>query len=561
MMLSIERVETRLQRASVMVMSDKIQRVLHMRSITHAVMSNGVAPAAYDNTIADIYYDDEIAKRSKDSAAMLPYWNLVDDLVKGKDAVIASGKKYLPQFDNELTPDYNTRLALAQFTNVYRDIVENLACKPFEKSVTLPEGDDNAAVPPQIKNFIEDVDGSGNDITEFASQNFFNAINYSVDWIFIDYPDIEIDGVRTVEQERQLGIRPFWTHVLGLNVLEAKSMMINGKEEWSLIRIFEPDEDTNRVRKMWRNEVGAFFEIWKEVLDPKVNKKRFMLEKSGPITIGMIPMVMCYTGRRDGKRYYFYPPMRDAADMQVELYQQESGNKFIRTIAAYPMLAGNGVKPELGADKKPLPIGIGPMRTLYAPPDGNGKFGQWSFLSPDASLMTYLDTSSEKTTNKLRELGRQPLTAQSGNLTVITTAVAAGKAKSAVGAWAVSEKNALEQALYITGLWYSIKGYDKPVVDVYLDFDDFSDTAEDKTALRAMRDKGDLSQRTYWNEMKRRGTLSDDFDAEKEEKALLEELPGDEELDADGNPIVYDARGLPVKQAVKPPVKTPAATT
>lgn len=517
-------------------------------------------PAAYDNTIApaDIFYDDDIAKRSKDSAAMLPYWNLVDDIVKGKDTIIAGGAKYLPKFGNELQADYDIRLSLAQFTNVYRDIVENLACKPFEKAVTLPEGDDNSAVPSQIKDFIEDVDGSGNDITEFASQNFFNAINYSVDWIFIDYPDIEATGVRTIAEETALGIRPFWTHVLGLNVLEAKSSMINGKEEWSVIRIFEPGEDTNRVRKMWRDANGCYFEIWKEVLDKTRSKKSFVIEKSGNISIGMIPMVMCYTGRRDGKRYYFYPPMRDAADMQIELYQQESGNKFIRTIAAYPMVAGQGVTPEKGADKKPLPIGIGPMRAIYAPPDGNGVSGRWEFMSPDASLLTYLDTSAEKTTNKLRELGRQPLTAQSGNLTVITTAVAAGKAKSAVGAWAVSEKNALEQALYITSLWFNIKGYDNPVVDVYLDFDDFSDTAEDKSTLNTMRKNGDLSRQTYWMEMKRRGTLSDDFNAEKEDELLLKELPGEEELDADGNPIVYDARGLPVK-APTTQIKKPAA--
>lgn len=486
----------------------------------------------------DMITDDKMGDRSTDSAAMLPYWQLVDDIVKGRDAVIAQGSKYLPKFIKEEQEDYDERLSLAKFTNVYRDVVENLASKPFEKEVVLTT-DAASKAPPQITDFMEDVDGSGSNMSGFSSATFFNGINYSVDWIFIDYPTIETDNPerpRTVAEEKELGLRPFWSHVLGINVLEAKSNTHKGKEKWSVIRILEPG-DINHVRRMVRDGDTAYYEIWQEVTDDAKSKKTWWKVKSGPISIGEIPMVMFYTGRRDGKRYYFYPPMRDAADMQIELYQQESGNKFIRNISAYPMLAGQGVEPEMKPDKiTPKPIGIGPMRALYARPNGKGNSGHWEFLQPDAGLMTYLKEDVKDTINQLRELGRQPLTAQSGNLTVITTAVAAGKARSAVAAWALGLKNALENALVITAKWMNLKDYD-PSVEVYTDFDNFSDNADDLTHLRDMRKNGDLSQDTYWYESKRRGVLSDDFNSEKEIEKLLKEIPGDVDLDENGNPL------------------------
>lgn len=495
-----------------------------MSSLTLTLRS--LYASAFDNT--------DVGKRSKDSAAMMPFWEQVGDIVKGKAAIQMKGETYLPKFANEQTEDYETRLKLVKFTNVYRDIVESLANKPFEKEVTL-----TGEPPEAIKTFAEDVDGSGNDITVFAVDTFFNGINDAVDWIFVDFPAIAPDGVRprTRQEERELGIRPFWTHIRAENVLEATSAIINGKEEWVKIRIFEPGEP-NRIRVMTRDATGAQFELYVENTDNTSTEKTWILEKSGTISIGVIPMVMFNTGRRDGRRYFFYPPMRDAADLQIELYQQESGSKFIRNLSAYPMLAGQGVNPEMDGTGKPKPIGIGPMRTLYARINGQGQSGKWEFIQPDAAILTYLKEDVKETIQQLRELGRQPLTAQSGNLTVITTAVAANKAKSAVAQWAFNLKNALENALLLTVLWMgsnTVK-YD-PVVEVYTEFDDFSDTGEDLTALHNMRKDGDLSQKTYWKEMKRRKVLSDDFDEDDEIEALLDEVPGEEDLDAEGNPL------------------------
>lgn len=479
---------------------------------------------------------DNLDKPAADCSAMMPYWDQTDTIVMGTDAVRLAGKKYLPKLPNETVKDYNFRLSVSKFTNIYRDVVENLASKPFENEVTFA---DEKAVPPDMGNFVKDVDGAGSDISGFSVDTFFNGINSGIDWIFVDYTSIEGEDdsgiILSKAQEEAAGLRPFWTHVRGRNMLEIKTEILSGTEELMFVRILEPTDTTCFVRIIQRTGDNVVWTLYQKVTDPTANKWTFKPIESGTITIGVIPLVPFLTGRRNGRTWRFYPPMRDAADLQIELYQQESGLKHVRTMSAFPMIAANGVQPAKGPDNKPLPMPVGPLAILYAPPYGDGKAGSYEMLEPASTTMTFLAADVKDTINQLRELGRNPLTAQSGNLTVITTAVAAKKGNSAVQLWALGLKGALTNALKITMLWYGLdpkKSKWQPDVSIYTDFDIDGPLKETIESLTAMRDNGDLSQTTYWAEMKRRGVLSAEFDAEDETDKLKAEallkVPGEE---------------------------------
>jgi hypothetical protein len=214
------------------------------------------------------------------------------------------------------------------------------------------------------------------------------------------------------------------------------------------------------------------------------------------------------------------------------LYQRESGLKFASTLTGYPMLSAPCPAPT-GPDGKPnTRLQVGPNRVLWQGQrtDG-GPPGSWSYVEPGSESLKFLESRIENTIQQLRELGRQPLTASSSNITVITAAVAAGKAKSAVKAWAYVLKDALENALLMTAWWMAIN-YD-PTVAVATDFDDWME-GEDVTALLTMRDKGDISAETLYEEMQRRGVLSSNFTVERERIRLLEDTPveGPDTLDA-----------------------------
>lgn len=486
--------------------------------------TNSGAAHAADSVARASYTGDEMLKRSPDIASMLDYWDLTDTLVDGHGAMRRAGGKYLPKFDEETDPEYHFRLDCTKYTNVYRDIVETLASKPFQEEVTLVK-DENNATPSEIEEFIENVDGAGNNITIFSNVTFFNGINSAIDWIFVDYskPD---PNIRNMADAKAAGLRPFWSHVLGRNIIKALAQVINGKEVLTYIKIFEPGAP-DHVREFVRNPDGSV--IWRLYQKTETmidGKTQFVEIDSGNITIGIIPLVPFYTGRRDGRTFRFFPMMRDAADLQVELYQDESALKFAKRMTAYPMLSGNGIRPEKSADGQPKKLKTGPSRVLYAPADNAGNVGSWSYVEPSAASLKFLADDIKETINQLRELGRQPLTAQSGNLTVITAAAAASKARSAVGAWALGLKDALENAMVITCMWFAIADTEySPQVNVYTEFDEFTE-GKDLEDLQAMRTNHDLSQETLWEEKKRRGVLSPEFDPETERQRLLDEMPG-----------------------------------
>ena len=483
---------------------------------------------AFDSGMPAGIVSDVMLKRSVESAAMLPYWDLTDTIVDGVEALRLAGETYLPMFTDEHPKEYAYRLKLTKFTNIYRDTLEGLASKPFEDEVALvPDGD--KPIPSEIVDFIENVDGSGNNLTIFSSGAFFNGINSALHWIFIDYDKPDPKVVSKADAKR-VGLRPYWSHVLARNVLDVQSKMIAGNEVLTYVKILEPGQP-DHVRVFERFGDGSVTWTLYQKNDKPGNdgKTYFIPIDSGTIAIGIIPLVPFVTGRRDGRSWRIFPAMRDAADLQIELYQQESGLKFAKTLTAYPMLAGNGIKPPLEADGKTVSkIAVGPNKVLYAPPNpSGGQPGSWAYVEPNAQSLTFLAADVKETINQLRELGRQPLTASASNLTVVTTAVAAGKAKSAVKAWAFGLKDALENALKITAMWMNLNPtVYAPTVSVYTEFDEFME-GKDLDTLNSARDRGDISRETYWDELRRRSVLSPEFNSEVEEKRLLEELPGD----------------------------------
>lgn len=460
---------------------------------------------------------------ANDISQMRPYWDKVAAILGGRDTIIAGGQAYLPKFPEESDKDYDYRLSLAKFTNIYRDVTEGLATKPFESEVTINiEGAED--VPSELQELVENIDGSGNNLTMFSALSFFNAINYAVDWIFIDYPTIPEDRVITRADAKRLRLKPFWTHVLASNVLEVKTEVIGSEDVISYMRIKEPGVNGAKtyIREFRRSGDTVTWSLWETEGDTPV--------AGGTLSIGIIPMVPVITGRRDGKSWKFFPPMQDAADLQITLYQNETALEYIKTLSSYPMLAGNGMKPPMEADgKTPKRVSVGPSRVLWGVPDGAGNHGTWSYVEPQANSMEFLKKDISSTKQDLRELGRQPLTALSSQLTTVTTSIAAGKARSAVTAWALGLKDSLEQAFLITCMYMKLPY--EPQVTVYTGFDNVLDDGKDLDTLNAARDRGDLSQETYWFELKRRKVLSPEFSPDAERERLLDDIPSESEHD------------------------------
>ncbi|MCO4316333.1 DUF4055 domain-containing protein [Phyllobacterium sp. 21LDTY02-6] len=475
---------------------------------------------------------------SCDYLAMSPYWCMVETMLEGAQAMRAAGKAYLPQFPNETETNYEYRRKNAKFTNVFRDLVEGLAAKPFAKQVDLVE----KSASPAIKSFVEDVDGAGNHLHVFAGDVFFNGIASAIDWMLVDHTAVPT-GISATD-ERRMGARPYWVRIPATRMKWVESAMIEGKEQFVYAAIHEPttvrkgfDEVTiDRMRLLIRDRADdgsygpARFEIW-EATAAKVGSKstsvNWVMKENGPISIGVIALVPFMTGRRKEGTWQLLPPMKDAAYLQVEHYQQETNLKSAKELTAFPMLAGNGISPPLDSNGQPVIAPIGPSVVLYAPMGGQGQqHGEWKFIEPTAASLKFLAEEVDKTEQQLRELGRQPLTAQTGNLTVVTTAFAAQKGNSAVQAWALNLKDALEQALRFTCLW--LKDATQPEVTVYTDFDVETDSVEGMKVVLDMKKESLISRVAAINEAKRRNILAPEYDEAEDLELILSEIPGED---------------------------------
>jgi len=508
-----------------------------------------------------------------DIQAARPYLDKVTAVLDGAEAIRKAGQAYLPKMVQETDVDYKYRLNNAKFTNIFRDIIENLASKPFAEEVQL--SDEGAS--DRIKALVEDIDGRGNNLHVFAASTFFSGLANAVDWILVDYTQaVNTTGrVLTAAEEQAQGLRPYWVHVPQTRMIAAYSGTVGGKEVPVHIRFREDvtvrsgygEVTKERVRIfdrapiMMGNRVVGYSPATWSLMQKKENAAGLGLPDweqigGGAVDIGIIPMVPFVTGRRKGSGYRFQPMLNDALDIQIEHYQQETGLKSIKELTAYAMLAGNGVAPAMEGGKV-APVPVGPRSVLYAPPSGeSGNHGEWVWIEPSAENIRFLAEDVKNTEKQLREIGRQPLTADSGNLTVITTAFAAQKGNSAIKAAALNLKDALEQAFVMTSKW--LKEDATSEVRIYTDFDvGNGDAATDQAALTAMRENGDLSRETLWEERKRRGTLSADFDPERERERLIEEMPDPDSGD-DLTSALPDPQNDPVDDPADDSVDDPA---
>ena len=457
-----------------------------------------------------------LLKRSPDIETMVPYWEKVSDILEGTQAIKNGGVKYLPKFPDENINDYEFRLTVSKFTNIYRDVTEGLASKPFQDEISLLGAEKR---PKELIDFAEDVDGFGSNLTTFAALTFFNAINYGIDWIFVDYPTVQNPDNVTIAEAKQRNLKPFWVHILGKNVLDVKQII-------TYFRCQEPGygDEPMHVREFIETENGIEWKLYVKITNDK-GEDEFIVVEEGMLSVDFIPVVPFITGRRDGNSFKIYPPLSDAADLQITLYRNESALEYIKVLACFPMLATDGTKPPKGTDGKPKKLRTGPNTVMYGVEKSNGDGGTWHYVEPQANSLEFLQKNIDKTKNDLRELGRQPLTALSTQLTTVTTSIAAGKAKSAVTAWAYGLKDALENALMITMKWMGIDY--EPEINVYTGFDNVLDDGSDIEELGKARERGDISVETYWDELKRRKILSPEFDIEEERKRLLDEIPAD----------------------------------
>ncbi len=478
---------------------------------------------------------------SGEVSRLMPLWRKVHDVLDGAECIREKGPAYLPRHAVEDELEYKRRAACAPWQAEFEDILATLAAKPFSKEVSL----DNEAAD-AIKEFAEDVDRRGNNLTTFARQVFTGGLARGWHYVLIDAPKAE--GVQNRAQEKAAGLRPYWVSIQAPHVLAYYCDVIGGREVCTHARITANEVIREGFGEVVKERVKVFdpgvWTLYEKTTDAAGQEVWEIIDAGPLLPADRVPLVRFRTFD-DGSR----PPLAHLVDKQIELYRALARQDEILTKAGYPMLTASGVAPPSNGQK----IVVGPGRILFAPPPvGGGSPGSWGYIQPDASIIREVGEQVKHVTDEMRRLGMQPLTQKSGCVTATASAIDGARAHSAAQAWALALKDALEYAFVMTVPRLGLTEADAPEIEVDTDFgvEPFAQAPLD--ALDKARARKDISRGTYWDGLRRFNVLPADFDHEDEEEALAEEMQG---LEADHliDPVTGDPIEPPEMQAPRQP--------
>lgn len=262
----------------------------------------------------------------------------------------------LPQEQGESDPEYQRRVARTVLVNLYKESVQGLVARVFSRALQLDE-----TAPAAIRGegdepgHWENIDLSGRHGDTFLKDVAEDAVAEGMSYVFVDYP--RVDGRLSAAAERELGVRPFWTHVPAHRVIDATVYV--GKGAPVLLRariresVIEPDgpwgtKKVEQVRVLYRGNPerldadGASvpwvtFEVYRQVDDEWV-----LHPGLGGVIANQkeIPLVPFYAGRVG--QHLAEPPLLNLAYLQLQHYQKKSDLDNILHVVNVPALMAAG---------------------------------------------------------------------------------------------------------------------------------------------------------------------------------------------------------------------------
>lgn len=452
-----------------------------------------------------------VAKQTPVVAAMVEAARKGRALMGGTDAMRKGGETFLPKFKAEDKLDYNARLKASWLFNGLRKTVKDMVGRVFDQPVEIAEG------PTQLMEWATNIDMQGRDLSTFACEVFKDGFIPGISFIMVDAPRRE--GTTTRAQAAQAGLRPYLVHLRLEDVLGWKTASYGNVTALSQFRIMEqievPDADdefasemVSQVRVLDRLDSGVQVRLFRKNSDDKWALFDEYVTEASEITV--VPFYANRTGFFTGE-----PVLEDLADVNIAHWQSQSDQRNILHFARVPILFAKGIDEE-------TEIKIGSAAVTSRNPDADLSWVEHGGHAIAAGRQDLKDLEFQMET-----MGLQLLVARTQTAT--GAALEAAKETSTLAMMADALQDALEQAL----LWmleYGGLGEQTVSVTVNKDYGVSMLRPQEMTALLTAVNTGNLSKRSFLEEMKRRGAIREDLNTDEELQAIEDEAPDLEPL-------------------------------
>jgi hypothetical protein len=447
----------------------------------------------------------KVQDQSSEVKVMAQNWPIVEALLGGTASMRAAGESFLPKWPNEEQASYNTRLGTATLFPALGRTISVMTGKPFAKQMVL--GDD---VPANIVDWCDDADLQGNNLHSFSADLMSEALGYGICGVLVDFPKVGAD-VKTLADERKLGVRPYLVFVRHAQILGWKAERIGGATVLTQLRIAEtaevPDGEfgtacVNRVRVL---RPGSY-DLWEE----KEKGEYSLIESDQKTTLDVIPFVPFY-----GKKKGFMcgvSPLLDLAYLNVKHWQSQSDQDTILHVARVPILAMIGAEDGVA-------LTVGASSAVKLPQGADMKFVEHSGAAIEAG-----EKSLEKLEDQMITTGAELLVIKPGEQKSATQSNNEAEAnKSDLQRIVESFEDSLDQVLALMAKWVRVEqgGH----ASLFKDFGAATLTDASAQLIVSMQQAGLITKETALREMQRRGMIAADIDPEDELDAVQEEGP------------------------------------
>ena len=420
------------------------------------------------------------------------YWHQLAKLgpvkacLEGTAYIQANSGRYLPQNPLELDDAYRGRVARSVYTPLFNKVLRVAVGLIMRRPINL-DGDEF------WEEFATDVDRAGTGLDSFVRDRLYMSLAYGASSWLVDFPKGE--GIRTLRDQAEAQLRPYFVPVDNFQIIgwrhdpreSSKLQQVRLREMAVVQKGRFGTEGRERIRVIEPTK----YELWEK------DERNWVVIESGPIAIGEIPLVTCYSDKVS--TLMSNPPMGELAQLNLAYYRVHSDLQQALHVAAQPILVMAGYDPS--PDDK---VGLSVNNAILTGPRGEAEI---YYVEPSVSSFDSQRAELEGLADAIKSLGMAILTEEKSG-------VESGKAKaldrldtnSLLSVVSLNLERALQQSFDMAAAYM---GMEPPVVSLDRDFDVEQVDGQMMTAVNTLFTSGLLDQETALGILKR-GELFDD---------------------------------------------------
>ena len=449
-------------------------------------------------------------------------WQMINALLGGTGVMRAHGEIYLPRHENESQKNYAKRLQKAVLAPFFKRAVNFSTGKAFYKPISIVPVAEKGTLSDKILELVNDANKKGDSFAKFCNTSFKDAWAKGLGFIYVEAPAFDTQEVRTQAQVEAAGYRPYMVYVPAEDVLDIE---INEDGQIVYVKLLERftefnkslnvTEEKTRIRVVTTTEIAVFERPTVAVTTASRQVKQtpefteYAIMPNYPITnnIGLVPLVPIYTGEKKAD-FECVSALIDLAYTNVQYFQDESTHENAIAFAEFPLLILTG------SDGKEITIGANKMIAIKDD-KANLKYVEHSGKALEAGRLNLEDLRVKAGYCGLKVLMSDTANSKSANSTATEAEIENIDANSELKVAADNFVDAVNMALYLYELYLGTVTENQQANYVAkLDglYSVSQSDVREIAALVELKSAGEMRLETLYEELKRRGTVSDDFD-------------------------------------------------